>query len=313
MFVSSRDGDAEIFLMSADGTDIQQLTLNDAFDVGPSWSPDGTQILFNSTRDAEEDEIYTMNADGTDLRRLTESEEAADFNARWAPRKRGVEVSEASVVIPNASALKPLTAPEAIARALAAVVRIETDLGLGSGFIIDSDGLILTNNHVISDAEEVTVFLEDGTSFDGTILGRDLVRDLAVVKIEATDLTALELGTLSRVPLGSDVVVLGYPLGIEDLSVASGLVSSIRLDKGRNITWIQTDAAVNPGNSGGPLLNLQGQVIGVVSAKFVGAAIEGVGFAVSSNTVILYLDRLLEEEIVTNEVPAAESAAPQPG
>ena len=91
---------------------------------------------------------------------------------------------------------------------------------------------------------------------------------------------------------------MGYPLGLEDLSVTRGLVSAVKDDTGRNIRWIQTDSAINPGNSGGPMLNLQGQVIGVVSAKFVGVSIEGVGFAISANTVRLYLDRLLEGEAV---------------
>jgi len=94
------------------------------------------------------------------------------------------------------------------------------------------------------------------------------------------------------VSLGQQVVVLGYPLKAENISVTSGLVSTIEFDGGRNITWVQTDSAVNPGNSGGPMLDLQGKVIGVVSAKMVGFGIEGVGFAISANTVNMYLPRL---------------------
>ena len=92
----------------------------------------------------------------------------------------------------------------------------------------------------------------------------------------------------------------GFPLGSSELTITRGLVSAIKSDTGRNILWIQTDSAINPGNSGGPLLNLQGQVIGVVSAKFVGVSIEGIGFAISVNTVNLYLDRLKAGDVIKN-------------
>jgi len=94
------------------------------------------------------------------------------------------------------------------------------------------------------------------------------------------------------------VIVLGYPLGGENVAVTSGLVSTIDFDSGRNITWVQTDSAINPGNSGGPMLNLRGQVIGVVSAKMVGIAVEGIGFAISANTVNMYLPRLEAGETI---------------
>ena len=158
--------------------------------------------------------------------------------------------------------------------------------------------MILTNNHVITDAEEITIYLDDGTSHAGTVKARDLVRDLAVVTIAATELPYLELGDHSRVSLGQQVVVLGYPLEAEQITVTSGLVSAMEFDGGRNITWIQTDSAINPGNSGGPMLNLQGEVIGVVSAKLVGFGIEGVGFAICVNTVNTYLPRLEAGETI---------------
>ena len=119
-----------------------------------------------------------------------------------------------------------------------------------------------------------------------------MVRDLAVVKIEDTDLPSLELGDVSQVSLASEVTVLGYPLGEEELTVTTGIVSALRTDTGSNILWVQTDAAVNPGNSGGPLLNLRGEVVGVVSTKLVGIAIEGISHAISANTVMLYRAQL---------------------
>jgi Tol biopolymer transport system component len=264
----------------------------------PSWSHNGEKIAFHSWRDAEESEIYTMDSiSGANVTRITRHE-ALDVNAKWAPPKRGVEVSEASIIIPNKSAPAPLATEEVTASARSAVVRVETDLGKGSGFVIGPEGLVMTNNHVISGSSEITVFLEDGTSWEGVVVGRDLVRDLAVLEIEAEGLPWLQLGDISQVPLGSEVLVLGYPLGTTQVSVSRGLASAIKADKGRNIIWVQTDSAMNPGNSGGPLMNLQDEVIGVVSAKFVGLSVEGVGFAISANTIKTYLERLKGGEVI---------------
>ncbi len=297
-FTSERGGDAEIYVMNADGTNQTPLTSNSYWDGDPSWSPDGTQIVFDSDRDERgQVEIYIMDADGSNVTRLTDNE-AYDAVPCWAPRKMGVEVTEASVIVPGASRLEAMAVDEVTAQVREAVVRIETDLGSGSGFIIDPNGLIMTCNHVVRDAEEITVYLDNGTSYTGTVEARDLVRDLAIIKIEATELQYVELGDLSRVSLGQQVVVLGYPLGSENIAVTSGFVSAIEFDSGRNITWLQTDSVINPGNSGGPLLNLQGQVIGVVSTKLVGFGIEGVGFTISANTVNMYLSRLKAGETI---------------
>ncbi|MCH7606407.1 MAG: trypsin-like peptidase domain-containing protein [Chloroflexi bacterium] len=305
----------------------RQINIPGGGDYSPTWSQDGERILFYSYRDseyykkwnrltpAEEKstenwakgaEVYIMDRSGRNVRRLTNND-AWDGVPVWAPRKAGVEVSDASIVFRNASSLMPMTVRDVTSSARPAVVRIKTDRGSGSGFIIDPQGLILTNNHVIRDAQEITVFLEDGTEHVGTVQGRELIRDLAVVKIEASNLPILELGDLSNVNQGQQVVVLGYPLGKTDLSITSGFVSTTAFDPGRNMWFIQTDSAINPGNSGGPLLDLQGQVIGVVSAKFVSVSVEGIGLAISANTVNLYLDRLEEREVVKSD------KAPQAG
>ena len=245
-------------------------------------------------------EIYSMDRNGSNITRLTNNT-VFDYYPSWAPRKRGVEVSEESIVIPNASTLEPLTVQVVTARARPAVVRIQTNLGAGSGFIIGSDGLVLTNNHVISDAETITIFLEDGTRYIGKVQGRDLLRDLAVVKIEASNLPTLEMGDVSRVSLGSEVVVVvGYPLGVTGLTVTEGSASGIKYDAGSNITLIQTDSTINPGNSGGPMFNLQGQVIGVVAGRITGGGVEDFGLAVSANSVKIYLERLKAGEVITS-------------
>jgi S1-C subfamily serine protease len=159
----------------------------------------------------------------------------------------------------------------------------------GSGIIIESDGLILTANHIVTDADKITVYLKDGTSYEGIVKARDMDHDLAVIRISATDLKFLTIGDLSGVNIGEQVVVLGYSLGNANLSITSGLVSTIQYDDGRNITWVQTDSAINPGNSGGPILDLQGRVIGIVTAKAVGISVEGIGYAISGNTIKMYL------------------------
>ena len=275
----------------------------------PSWSHEGG-IIFHSFQDASPKflesgdpeerlkgaEIYVMSRVGATTR-LTNNE-TFDGIPAWAPRKSGLEVSEDSIIIPSANTLEAMTVQEIIANVSDMVVRIETDQGSGSGFVIESDGLVLTNNHVVKDAGDITVFLNDGTSYTGEIRGRDLIRDLALIKIDAKSLPVLELVDVGQVSLGSEVIVVGYPLGISSLSVTRGLASTFRVDPGRNITWVQTDSAINPGNSGGPLVNLEGKVIGIITAKLVGANIEGVGFAISANTVKQYLARLKNGEII---------------
>ena len=159
--------------------------------------------------------------------------------------------------------------------------------GIGSGFIISSDGRILTNAHVVEGADEVTVVLKDGRSFPGKVIGADSVTDVAVIKIEANGLPTVEPANSDNIVVGQWAIAIGNPLGLNN-TVTQGIISAtgrsgsdigvqdIRLD------FIQTDAAINPGNSGGPLLNAQGQVIGVNTAIIGGA--QGLGFAIPIET-----------------------------
>ncbi|MBA4424129.1 MAG: peptidase [Syntrophus sp. (in: bacteria)] len=155
--------------------------------------------------------------------------------------------------------------------------------GVGSGFIMSKEGYILTNNHVVEDADRIKVSLAGGKEFDGKIIGRDPKTDLALIKIEATaELQPLKLGNSDDLKVGNWVVAVGSPFGLEQ-TVTAGIVSA----KGRVIgsgpydNFIQTDASINPGNSGGPLINLQGEVVGINTAII--ASGQGIGFAIPIN------------------------------
>ncbi|MDP9482109.1 MAG: trypsin-like peptidase domain-containing protein [Chloroflexota bacterium] len=156
------------------------------------------------------------------------------------------------------------------------------DTGVGSGVIFDSNGWILTNRHVVSGSDKITVALKDGRTFTGTIYGIDTLTDLAIVKLDATGLPAAAMGDSSALQVGQLAIAIGSPLGTYTNSVTSGIVSAL----GRSITigsttlnnLIQTDASINPGNSGGPLVDAKGTVIGIDTATASGA--QGIGFAI---------------------------------
>ena len=308
LFESTLGVDLEIWVAAATGFNPVQLTSNDVIDEDAAWSPDGTKILFVSTRDgtgdaAAEKEIYIMDADGSNVIRLT-TNTAIDSSPRWAPRKRGIDVTEDSVVIPGASTLQSSTTQAVAADAQPSVVRIRTDIGSGSGFIVGSTGLVLTNNHVISGADAIQVWLDgDDPTASGrvaTVVGADLLRDLAVLQIDSVGLPTLELGALSSVDSGDQIVVMGFPGGATVIVLTIGDVTNTEFYPSRNVLWLETNADIAVGSSGGPLLNLQGQVIGVVTAKSVTLGLEDVGFAISANTLRIYLDRLKAGEVISN-------------
>ena len=166
--------------------------------------------------------------------------------------------------------------------------RESTQKGAGSGWIIDEDGHIVTNNHVIQGAKSITVTLADGASLPARIVGADALSDLAVLKVDRTNLPAAIIGDSSTLNLGEWVLAIGNALG-RGISVKEGIVSrlgvTITVGQGQNLyDLIETSAAINPGNSGGPLFNMSGEVIGITSAKLAAIGIEGLGYAISTNT-----------------------------
>ena len=168
----------------------------------------------------------------------------------------------------------------------------EADRGVGSGFIIESNGLILTNAHVVEGANTIYVTLTDKREFKAKLLGLDKRTDIAVVKIEARDLPKLPLGDSSRVRVGEWVLAIGSPFGLEN-TVTAGIVSAKSRDTGDYLPFIQTDVAVNPGNSGGPLLNTAGQVIGINSQIFSrSGGYMGISFAIPIDEAMRVADQL---------------------
>ncbi len=181
--------------------------------------------------------------------------------------------------------------------------------GSGSGFIVSSDGYILTNAHVVDGGEKITVLMDNGEEIETKVIGKDLETDIAVLKIDKTGLPALALGDSDKVRVGEYVLAIGNPLDADKLAntltfgIISALTREITIDDYTN-TYLQTDAAINYGNSGGPLLNMQGEVIGINSAKTMlagydafGNAVsaEGIGFALPINKVKIIMESLIRK------------------
>lgn len=167
----------------------------------------------------------------------------------------------------------------------------------GSGFIISEDGYIVSNYHVVEGATSLTVITWDGTEHAAKYIGGDEANDLAVLKIEASDLQAAKLGSSNDLIVGDMVAAIGNPLGELTSTLTVGYVSAKDRDinaSGAMINMIQTDAAINPGNSGGPLFNMKGEVVGITTAKYAGTTIEGIGFAIPMDYVINKIKDLQE-------------------
>lgn len=165
--------------------------------------------------------------------------------------------------------------------------RIYEGQGTGSGIIIDKEGHIVTNNHVVEGANDIIVILNDGKELEATLIGRDPQTDLAVIKVNPAGLIAAELGDSSKIEVGELAVAIGSPMGTEYAgSVTAGIISGLnrKVSVGDNsIKLIQTDAAINPGNSGGALVSSEGKVIGINTIKFAQTTVEGMGFAIPIN------------------------------
>lgn len=206
---------------------------------------------------------------------------------------------------------------EAVSPAVVGVINYQTydgfigksleEFGSGSGFLITTDGYVVTNQHVVDEAEKIGVILSDGKEYEAKLIGYDVNTDVAVLKIDQTDLAALPIGDSDAVRVGEYVLAIGNPLDSTELygSVTFGIISAVARSmniEGFTNDYLQTDAAINPGNSGGPLIDMEGRVIGMNSAKSITAgydengnaiASEGIGFALPINDVMEIVEKII--------------------
>lgn len=218
------------------------------------------------------------------------------------------EVSESA---PVEGAMSIPQVAEAVLPSVVGVIKYDNDQyfeisGYGSGIVMSADGYIITNAHVVAGGTGFKVQFTDGEAFDAEMIGFDTVTDLAVLKIDAADLTPAVFGDSDSIRVGETVVAIGNPAGMElASSVTSGIVSAVNREvqtSNYNMTYIQTDAAINPGNSGGALVNEFGQVIGINSSKIVAAGYEGIGFAIPITSAKPVIDDIIANGRVTGRV-----------
>ena len=183
-----------------------------------------------------------------------------------------------------------------------------TSAASGSGFVLSEDGYIITNHHVIENSSAITVTFYDGTSMNAALVGYDASNDIAVLKVETTGLTPVVLGDSKNMNVGDDVVAIGNPLGELTFSLTTGAVSAlsreVTISSGVTMNLIQTDCAINSGNSGGALFNLYGEVIGITNAKYSSsssseASIDNIGFAIPVNNIRGIVESIIEKGYIT--------------
>ena len=228
-----------------------------------------------------------------------------------------------AVELSNVSVDQPMSGAQVYAANVGSSVGITTELvttnfwgqtvkgaAAGSGFVVSRDGYILTNYHVIKGASSIQVAFSDGRSYPATLVGGEEPNDIAVLKIEADNLTPVVLGDSDNLVVGEQVCAIGNPLGELTFTFTSGYVSakdrSITMESGEIMNMLQTDTAINSGNSGGPLFNMYGQVIGITTAKYSSsssssASVEGIGFAIPINDVKDMVKDIIEKGYVTGK------------
>lgn len=179
---------------------------------------------------------------------------------------------------------------------------------VGSGMIIDKAGLVLTCSHVLADSSSPSITLSTGARLSGTVIARDDHTDLAIIRIPSTiELPAVLFGNSDGIDSGDDVIAIGYPLGLEGkATVTRGIVSTFREYDG--VHYIQTDASISPGNSGGPLINSKGEVVGIVTSKIIREGVEGMAFAIAVNDAKSFISRYVEvKQTLPQQMPHVQS------
>ncbi|HUV76048.1 MAG TPA: trypsin-like peptidase domain-containing protein [Dehalococcoidales bacterium] len=230
------------------------------------------------------------------------------INPTWTPPPTPT-VNQTTITLPNIADVVALVKPSVVAITTEVMTsdffnRPFTQQGAGSGWILDEDGIIVTNNHVVEGAKSITVTLDDGRTLpvDINSVFTDGLNDLAILKIDAQNLPALKIGDSPKMRTGEWVVAIGNALG-QGIRATEGIISrknvSIPVSQGQTLfDLIETSAAINPGNSGGPLVNLAGEVIGITSAKVASIGVEGMGYAISTETAIPIIEELIKNGYV---------------
>ena len=244
---------------------------------------------------------------------ITQSPDATDtpaattpINTSWTPPVNTGTATQ----LPSIADVVALVKPSVVAISTEVTIydffnRPYTQQGAGSGWVIDPEGIIVTNNHVIEGAETITVTTDNGDTYEADInsIFTDPLNDLAIIKIDATGLPALRRGIASNLRVGDWVIAIGNALG-QGTRATEGIISrqgvSLQVDYNQTLyNLIETSAAINPGNSGGPLVNLSGEVIGITSAKIASVGVEGMGYAISIDTATPIIEELVTKGYVT--------------
>lgn len=242
---------------------------------------------------------FNNNDDNNSKNSITINQVTPEFNPAVNPEK---EFTTVQIVEKTADSVVEITT-ETVKTGVFAQQYIQS--GAGSGVIIDDTGHIVTNHHVIEGAQKITVTLRSGDSYSAKLLGSDSRTDLALLKIEAENLTAAMFGDSDILKVGQRTVAIGNPLGQLGGSVTEGILSALNRDVvvgGQTMNLLQTDTAINPGNSGGGLFDSQGNLIGIVVAKSSGSEVEGLGFAIPVNGAVDIIADLLDYGYVRGRV-----------
>ncbi len=232
--------------------------------------------------------------------------EGATLNITQSPKSPGTQTTAK----PSEEGYETLTLQQIYKKVIPSVVSIittsDTATGSGTGIVMTENGYIITNEHVVDNAVQIEVLLESNETYTAVIVGRDDASDLAVLKIETSGLTPAEFGDSDQLEVGDEVVAIGNPLGIQLRgTMTNGIISAINRDltiDNRTMTLIQTNAALNNGNSGGPLINCYGQVIGITALKlssYYSNSVEGLGFAIPISTAKPIIDELIEKGYIS--------------
>ena len=262
--------------------------------------------LFNQLKSQNLSEnAMTFTDQGQSAAYFLDPSESADPTTETAAA--GIDMQQTPESAENYAQEDALSWQEIYERNIVSVVSILCDNSSGTGVILTSDGYIITNNHVVEDARSIRVRLTDGDEHPAMLIGSDVVSDLAVLYIECDNLTPAQFGNSDSLRVGDPVAAIGDPLGVQfHGTMTDGIVSAINRNvsvSGRTMTLIQTNAALNSGNSGGPLINCYGQVIGIntmkISAFAASSGVEGLGFAIPSTTVKSICEQLIEQGYVS--------------